>query len=143
MLALIGGFTWAMAAYISSGEVTTSTRLAPSTWPVGNVDYLADLVERDGPLLFAQLGDAVLDRSIVVDHVGDDAANGWRVRWAFPADRASDCVVAQVVGTPTFTDCDGRTLTVDDLAVPTDGVRPIVVDRTVLELDLRGVSNAD
>ena len=141
MLTLIGLFTWAMAAYISSGEVSTSNRRAPDTWPVGNVEYLSELVANDGPLLFAELGTAVSDRSIVIDHQGTDPLNGWRVRWAYPADRDSDCIVTQQIGTDMFTDCDGRTVTVDDLAIPPGGVRPVVVDRALLEIDLRGVSN--
>ena len=141
MLTLIGLFTWAMAAYISSGAVSTSNRLAPDTWPVGNVEYLSELVANDGPLLFAELGTAVSDRSIVIDHQGTDPLNGWRVRWAYPADRDSDCIVTQQIGTDMFTDCDGRTVTVDDLAIPPGGVRPVVVDRALLEIDLRGVSN--
>jgi hypothetical protein len=40
-----------------------------------------------------------------------------------------------------FTDCGGRTVTVDDLAIPPEGVRPVVIDRALLEIDLRGVSN--
>jgi len=141
VLTMIGLFTWAMAAYISSGEVSTSNRLAPDTWPVGNVEYLSELVANDGPLLFAELGTAVYDRSIVIDHQGTDPLNGWRVRWAYPADRDSDCIVTQQIGTDVFTDCDGRTVTVEDLAIPPEGVRPVVVDRALLEIDLRGVSN--
>ena len=140
VLTFIGLFTWAMAAYISSGEVTTSDRLAPDTWPVGNVEYLSELVAEDGPLLFAELGSAVSDRSIVIDHQGTDPLNGWRVRWAYPADRDSTCIVTQEIGTDTFVDCEGRQVTVDDLAIPTE-VRPMVVDRVLLEIDLRGLTN--
>jgi hypothetical protein len=140
VLAFIGLFTWAMAAYISSGEVTTSDRLAPETWPVGNVEYLSELVAEDGPLLFAELGSAVSDRSIVIDHQGTDPLNGWRVRWAYPADKDSTCIVTQQVGTDTFVDCDGRSVSVDDLAIPTE-VRPVVVDRVLLEIDLRGLTS--
>ena len=32
------------------------------------------------------------------------------------------------VGTDTFIDCDGRSVSVDDLAIPSE-VRPVVVDR--------------
>ena len=142
VLTLIAGFTWAMAAYISSGEVDSSERLAPSVFTVGQVEYLADIIASDGPLLFAQPGTAAGERSIVVDHRGDDPATGWRVRWAFPADRSDACPVTQQVGTDTFTDCEGRDMSVDDLALPDDGVRPVVYDRSVLRIDLRGVTAA-
>jgi hypothetical protein len=138
VLSLIAGFLWLMAAYISSGEVDSSERLAPSTFPVGNVEFLSDLVAEEGPLLFPELGTPVGSRSIVVDHEGDDPASGWRVYWAHPADRDASCVVTQIVGTSDFTDCEGRTVPVTDLAPPDAGVRPVVYDATRLEIDLRG-----
>ena len=140
VLAAIAGFTWAMAAYISSGEVDSSERLAPSVFTVGQVEYLSEIIATDGPLLFAQPGTTAGERSIVVDHRGDDPATGWRVRWAFPADRSDDCPVTQQVGSDLFEDCEGRTMGVDDLALPDEGVRPIVYDRSVLRIDLRGVT---
>ena len=140
VLGLLAGFTWAMAAYISSGNVDTSERLAPDTFPVGQVDYLSPLVAAEGPLLFAELGTPVGERSIVVDHSGDDPANGWRVYWAYPADRGSDCTVSQVVGTRNFTDCEGRVIAVEELQPPLEGVRPVVIDSSLLEIDLRGIS---
>ena len=38
---------------------------------------------------------------------------GWRVYYAYPADRTSDCLVEQVKGTRNFIDCEGRTVPVD------------------------------
>lgn len=140
VLSAIAGFLWLMAAYISSGSVDSSERLAPSTFPVGNVDFLAELVAEEGPLFFPELGTPVGARSIVVDHQGDDPASGWRVYWAHPADRDAGCVVTQIVGTETFTDCEGRTVTVTDLAPPDAGVRPVVYDANRLEIDLRGTT---
>lgn len=136
----IGAFTWAMAAYISSGDADTSDRLAPSTFTIGDVEALAESVATDGPLLFPELGTAIGTRSIVVDHEGNVAADGWRVYWAYPADRDPTCVVEQVIGTADFIDCDGRTIAVTELAPPADGVFPTVQDRTTLIIDLRGAS---
>lgn len=136
-IALIGLVTWAMAAYISSGDGETSERLAPSEFTIGPVDALADEVAEDGPLLFPELGTAIGTRSIVVDHTGDVAADGWRVYWAYPADREPTCVVEQVVGTRDFVDCDGRTIDVTGLSPPDAGVFPRVDNRTTLVIDLR------
>ena len=69
-------------------------------------------VAEHGPLFFPELGTAIGTRSIVVDHTGDDPADGWRVYWAYPADRESTCLVEQVPGTAQFLDCDGRTIDV-------------------------------
>lgn len=140
ILALIGVFTWVMAMIISDNSEGTSERLAPSTFTIGDVEALSDTIAEDGPLLFPELGTSIGTRSIVVDHTGDVAADGWRVYWAYPADRPSSCVVEQVVGTRTFVDCDDRVITVEELAPPDQGVFPRVDDRTTLVIDLRGAT---
>jgi hypothetical protein len=140
LFAVIGGVTWAIAAYISSGATTATDRLAPSTFEIGNVESLSATVAENGPLLFPELGTAIGTRSIVVDHTGDVPADGWRVYWAYPADRDATCVVEQVRGTSRFVDCDGRTIDVDQLSPPEAGVYPVVIDRTTLVVDLRGAT---
>lgn len=140
VLALIGLFTWGMAAWISSNDTGTSERLAPSTFTIGDVEALSESVAEDGPLLFPELGTAIGTRSIVVDHTGDVPADGWRVYWAYPADRDATCVVEQIVGTRTFRDCDGRVIDVAELSPPDRGVFPRVDDRTTLVIDLRGAT---
>ena len=140
LIALIGVFTWVMAMVISDNSEGTSERLAPSTFTIGDVDTLSESIAADGPLLFPELGTAIGTRSIVVDHTGDVAADGWRVYWAYPADRPTTCVVEQVVGTRTFQDCEGRVIDVTELAPPDAGVFPRVDDRTTLVIDLRGAT---
>jgi hypothetical protein len=140
VLAMIAAVTWGIAAFISRGGSDATERLAPSTFTIGNVERLAETVERDGPLLFPQLGTAIGTRSIVVDHEGGNPADNWRVYWAYPADRDPACVVEQVRGTADFVDCDGRTIDVSLLSPPDDGVFPRVQDRTTLIVDLRGAT---
>lgn len=142
LLAVLAGFTWGIAAWISGGGGTTSSRFAPSVWTVGQVDSLSDTIAENGPLFFPELGTSIGTRSIVVDHQGDVAADGWRVYWAYPADRDAACTVDQVVGTRQFTDCEGRTIEVDQLSPPDAGVFPRVEDRRTLVLDLRGATQA-
>ncbi|MEY3559439.1 MAG: hypothetical protein RL374_2145, partial [Actinomycetota bacterium] len=79
-------------------------------------------------------------RSIVIEHNGTDVSKGWQVYYAYPADRTDDCLVTQIQKTHSFTDCEGRTLTVEQLMPPTD-VRPIVENKTTLLIDLRGTMN--
>jgi hypothetical protein len=141
VLALLGAFTWAMAAYISGGEATeTSERLAPRTIELGRVENRAADIAENGPLLFPGLNTTMGERSIVLDHEGADPANGWVVYYAHPADRPMSCAIEQVIGTDRFVDCEGRDLHVTDLAPPDDGVRPVVFDRERLELDLSGIT---
>jgi hypothetical protein len=140
LLGLIGLFTWGLAAYISGGGGQGSERLAPSTFTVGNVENLAATVAEDGPLFFPELGTAIGTRSIVVDHTGEDPTDGWRVYWAYPADRDSSCIAKQVPGTSSFVDCDGRTIDVSQLSPPDKGVFPIVQDGKTLVIDVRGAT---
>ena len=142
LFAAIAAVTWGIAAFISSGGSGTTDRLAPSTFEIGNVVGLAESVAEDGPLLFPELGTAIGTRSIVVDHTGTRADDGWRVYWAYPADRDATCVVEQVRGTSDFIDCTGRTIDVSELSPPDAGVFPIVRDRTTLFIDLRGATLA-
>ena len=81
--------------------------------------------------------DSTGKRSIVIEHNGTDPAKGWQVYYAYPADRDESCLVTQIARTHTFTDCEGRTLRVDELMPPLD-VRPIVENKTTLLIDLRG-----
>ena len=139
--AVLGLTTWGVAGLLSDNPEQIEERLSASTFEVGRSEYLAGIIADDGPLLFQGLIGDTADRSIVLDHTGSDPEKGWRVRYAFPADRDDSCRVTQVRGTSQFTDCEGRTLEVDDLARPT-GVRPIVSD--VVVIDLRGaVQEAD
>ena len=143
LFAAIGGVLWGIATFISGGGPDATDRLAPSTFEIGGVANLAETVAEDGPLLFPELGTAIGTRSIVVDHSGSTPDDGWRVYWAYPADRDDTCIVEQVRGTPDFVDCDGRTIHVSELSPPDAGVFPIVRDRTTLIIDLRGAADRD
>jgi hypothetical protein len=140
LIAALGLFTWGVAAFISRGGAETSERLVPSTLRLGHVDDVSDEITEDGPLLLPGLNTTIGERSLVVDHEGDDPTRGWVVYFAYPDDRDPACVVEQVRGTRQFTDCDGRTIDVTDLAPPLPGVRPIVENREWLVLDLRSVT---
>jgi hypothetical protein len=138
VLALIGLFLWGMAAYLS-GDGSASERLAPQRLELGSVTNRANDVAEDGPLLFTELSTVSGERSLVVDHEGDDPLTGWRLYYAFPPGRP-DCPVSQVPGTATFVDCDGTELDVTELSPPTDDVRPVVENQRTLYLDLRAFS---
>ncbi len=144
VIGLLGLFTWGMAAFISGGGAQSTERLAPTTFRLGPVGTISAEIADRGPLLFSPPGVASgdADQSIVLDHEGEDPTRGWVIYAAHPADRPVTCAVVQVEGTATFTDCEGRTLGVTDLAPPAPGVRPIVENRETLILDLRGITSA-
>ncbi len=134
VIALILLATWGVAALVRHNP---SEQLAPSTFRVGNVEPVAEEIAENGPLLFPGLNTTTGERSIVLDHEGEDATRGWRIYWAYPADRDASCPVTQQEGSRRFTDCEGRTLDVPQLALPPDGVNPVVENRRVLVLDLQ------
>jgi hypothetical protein len=133
VIALIMVATWGIAALVKERP---TERLAPSTFTVGGVEGIADEIADSGPLLFPGLNTTTGERTLVLDHEGDDPTRDWQVYWAYPADRDPSCVVTQIQATATFTDCDGRRLDVSALARPA-GVRPVVENRETLSIDLR------
>jgi hypothetical protein len=135
--ALLALATWGIASLLSRNPEKVEERLAQTQFEVGPTDDLADLIADDGPMLFQGLVGDGADRSIVLDHQGDDPAQGWRVRYAHPADREPTCKVSQIEQTRQYTDCEGRTLEVDDLARP-ERARVLVSD--VVVIDLRAVA---
>lgn len=134
--AVLGLATWGIAVFIDTGGTERSEALYPRTFEVGDVERWSDVIDDEGPVLIPGLNTGEVKRDIVVNHEGDDPAQGWRVYLAHPADRDARCAVRQKPGTATYTDCGGRELGVDDLACPHD-VRPLVENRTTLYIDLR------
>lgn len=134
--ALLFGITWLAAAWISAnGERVTN--LGDRTFQVGSVERVAEQISTEGPILYPDLRDPNGTRSIVLDHTGDTPSAGWRVFYAYPADRDATCLAEQIEGTRQFVDCTGRDVAVDDLARPLD-VRPLVENERTLYIDLRG-----
>lgn len=139
-IALIALVLWGFAAYISRDGTEATTRLAPRTLRVGSVQSVADSIDEDGPVMFPGLGTTNGERSIVLDHTGDDPTIGWVVYYAYPAGSAPSCIVEQVIGTRSFVDCTGVTIDVSELSPPPEGVNPVVENGRVLSIDLSGVT---
>jgi hypothetical protein len=132
---LLFGVTWILAS-TSTKNRQSQPQTVPQTFEIGEVKDVAKSIDQDGPILYPDLRDATGKRSIVIDHTGTNPAKGWQVYYAYPADKSSDCLVAQIKKTHTFTDCDGRVLQVDQLQKPSD-VTPIVEGQTTLLIDLQ------
>ena len=96
VLLLVFGATWGIAAWISRGGAESTTRLAPTTFTVGDVARWSKSIEETGPVLFAGLNTSSGERTLVLDHTGDDPTRGWRAYWAYPADGEPSCAVQQV-----------------------------------------------
>jgi hypothetical protein len=132
--ALLGLATWGIAALLSRNPDQVNERLARTTFEVGNTERVAEIISTGGPLLFQGLVGDDADDSVVLDHTGESVNTGWVIYYAYPSDRDDTCKVKQIVGTRQFTDCDGRTLDVEQLAAPPLGVSPLVGDTIILDL---------
>jgi hypothetical protein len=134
--AVLFGVTWLMATFAtnrSERQVIQGDR----TFVVGQVTDVAKSIAENGPILYPDLRDVNGKRSIVIEHSGTDPLKGWQVYYAYPADKSAECLVAQIKKSHTFTDCDGRTLRVDQLQKPSD-VTPIIEGQTTLLIDMQG-----
>lgn len=133
--AVLGLILWAVAA-LMAGEQSQSTTFTPDRLPVGNIKVWASSIDKNGPVIFPGLGTTSGERTLVLDHNGENLEKGWVVFYAYPADRDPTCAVEQVTGTSDFVDCEGRTIDVSELAPPTNGEYPIIEDRKNLFIDL-------
>lgn len=125
---------WGVAALISKNSDQVTSNLSGTVQEMGSAANLAQIIAEDGPIVMNDLiGD---DDHIVLAHAGDNPEKGWTLHLAHPADRDASCQVEVVKQTQTFTDCEGRTLTVDDLASVPAGVYPIWNPDGSLTLDL-------
>jgi hypothetical protein len=134
--AVLGLLLWGAAAYIAGHSEQRSSDFAPSTFEVGRTKAIAETIDADGPLLFPDLLRSNGKRSIVLDHTGTDPQRNWQIHMAYPADQDVTCKVEQVRHTQRFTDCTGRDLGVDQLALPPAGVGVIISADGILTLDL-------
>lgn len=131
VIILVGLLLWGVAAVISNNPDDTTDNLAPAFQEMGNAQWVAGRIADGGPIILQDLIGS--DRNIVLDHT---AAAGFQIYLAHPSDRDSACAITQVRDTRQFTDCDGRSLAPEDLALPPAGVRPILNNDGSLTLDL-------
>ena len=133
--ALLFGVTWLFADQATDNR-KREIRPGNYTFRVGPVDDLADIVKKEGPILYPDLRDTLYQRTVVVDHLGEEPSVGWQVYYAYPADRGPECLVTHIENTRNFMDCENRTITVEQLHRPVDA-RPVVENRSSLLIDLR------
>jgi hypothetical protein len=127
---------WGVASLVSQNGSGATANFASNVFRPGSVERYAAIIKDDGPVLFPDLLGTDGDKSIVLDHAGADPMQGWSIHLAHPADRPITCKVTQVQRTDQFTDCEGRTIGVDGLALPPRGVAPVVGNDGILTLDL-------
>ncbi len=127
---------WGIASLVAQNGSGATANLASNVFRPGSVERYSAIIDEGGPVLFPDLLGTDGDKSIVLDHAGTNPMEGWRIYLGHPADRPISCKVAQVQRTDRFTDCEGRTIAVDALALPPVGVVPVVSADGILTLDL-------
>jgi hypothetical protein len=127
---------WGIASLVSQNGSGATANLASNVFTPGSVIRYSAIIDEDGPVLFPDLLGTDGDKSIILDHLGTDPMVGWRIYLGHPADRPISCKVTQVQHTQRFTDCEGRTIGVDALALPPAGIAPVVSADGILTLDL-------
>ncbi len=140
-LVALAAITWGIAAWMSSGNVEVTDRLAPSRIEIGSVQNASQSIAEDGPIILPGLSTTTGERTLVLDHQGDDPTRGWRIYYAYPVGQP-DCPVTQVVATGELRDCNDDPIEVSDLSPPESGVFPVVENQRILYIDLTGVTTA-
>jgi len=133
VIAVIGLALWAVAA-VASGHAD-QVRLGAPTFQVGRSDRLADLIAKDGPLLFPGLVGPAGKRPVGLDHRSANDAEGWHVFSLVPAGAAPDCLVAQDRASKRLVDCHGQAVDAADLP-DAPGVSVTVTAKGQVVLDL-------
>ena len=134
--AVVALVLWGIATLVSHNGSGATANLASNVFRPGSVERYSAIIDQDGPVLFPDLLGTDGDKTIVLDHTGSDPMHGWWIYLGHPADRPITCKVTQVQHTDQFTDCQGRTIAVDALARPPEGVRPVVHPDGLLTLNL-------
>jgi hypothetical protein len=132
--AVLAGIVWVVAAL--SANNPENINLGSNIFEIGRVDRLSESIAKTGPQLFPDLKSEGGQRSVIVDHQGNDDNLGWFVYRPFPFDSDDeDCFVVQTPRTRQFTDCDGRVLDVTQLKVATDVAVDIESNRLILTFE--------
>jgi len=134
--ALVAMILWGIASLVSQNGSSATANLASNVFRPGSVVRYAAIIDEDGPVLFPDLLGTDGDKTIVLDHDGANPMNGWNLYLGHPSDRPISCKVTQVQHTDQFTDCEGRTIAVEELARPALGIAPDVSADGILTLDL-------
>ena len=80
---------WGIASLVSQNGSGATANLASNVFRPGSVQRYAAIIEQDGPVLFPDLLGTDGDKSVVLDHVGANPMEGWRIYLGHPG-RSAD-----------------------------------------------------
>ena len=64
--------------------------IGDQTFQAGNAEKKAELIEKSGPILYADVSGRK-DRDMILQHTGSDPQTGWHAFLAFPIDKGRGC----------------------------------------------------
>jgi hypothetical protein len=119
VIAMVALVVW-ISEQAREGEI--SVRIGDDTFRAGPAEALAPTIAAEGPLLFSDVAGG--DRDLLLQHLGDDPADGWHAFAARPLQAPRDCIVEWQADDARFVDsCDGTQYPADGAGLPPFPVR--------------------
>ena len=127
------------AVALEFGRRTQTLALGSADFGDLDVQRIGDLIDREGPLLLADIGGGT--RQVWLQHIGDEIDQGWS---AFDVRQPGDpveCYADWVASTQQFVDkCDGSIYPESGSGLPQI---PVFVDGSELTIDINGVRDPE
>ncbi len=112
-----------------------SVQLGEPVFPAGQASDLATVVADGGPLLLPDASGG--DRDIIVNHLGDDAEEGWVAFAARSLTSSRDCFVEWQAAESVFVDnCDGTSYPADGSGLEQYGTSVDAEGNLVIDLNV-------
>lgn len=143
-VALVGvvvlGIALGLVTLAIGSRNSTDLNIGDQTFQAGNAEDKAELIAKDGPILYGDVSGRK-DRDMILQHTGDDPTKGWHAFLAAPIDKGRDCTWIWQPEEELFrAKCDS------DLTAPADGKGlpqfPVKVVDGQLDVDLNADARA-
>lgn len=87
---LVLGIALGLVTLALGGRNSTDLAIGDQTFQAGNAEKKAELIAKDGPVIYADVSGRK-DRDMILQHLGNDPEKGWYAFLAAPIDQARDC----------------------------------------------------
>lgn len=139
-VAMAVGFMIAILSFTNTSDVL-EVRLGDETFEAGDPDKMAEIIDRDGPILYQAL---VGNRDIYLQHISptNSANDGWYAFDAVRPGQPRDCFLVWQGDRFLFEDVCDSTKTVDEFGSTQPGY-PVRIDNDLLFVDLNASQRED
>lgn len=139
-VAMALGFMVLLLSLANTGSDVLEINLGDDAFRAGDPDNQAMVIERDGPILYADL--VGKGRHIYVQHLGSDPLTGWHAFDAQRPGQSEECILQWQADRLLFTDpCDEDAFVFE--AGEGQPSYPVRIDNDLLWVDLNGSSEDD